>query len=272
MERANINGIGLEFKIKGAGEPVILIHGAIIADANYPLMMQLDLIKKYQMIHYHRRGYAGSTNNKTHVSISEQANDCLKLMQYLGIDRGHIVGHSIGGTIALQLAINYPNSVHSLSLLEPALTGYNPQGDNEVLHESMNLIQMYDKGNRSEAIDNFMKMTIGLDYRDLIDIRLPANAFDQAVIDAKTYFYHEIPAMKSWTLKSEDMKKINQKPVLYVRGSDSGHRSIARQEIVVKMLVHTKVLVIDKAKHMIQIMNPEDLAEGLADFFASHPM
>ena len=68
------------------------------------------------------------------------------------------------------------------------------------------------------------------------------------------------------------MKKINQKPVLYVRGSDSGHRSIARQEIVVKMLVHTKVLVIDKAKHMIQIMNPEDLAEGLADFSASHPV
>jgi pimeloyl-ACP methyl ester carboxylesterase len=136
-------------------------------------MMQSDLIKKYQMIHYHRRGYAGSTNNKTHVSISKQANVCLKLMQYLGIDRGHIVGHSIGGTIALQLAINYPNSVHSLSLLEPALTGYNPQGDKEVIQESTSLIQMYDKGNRSQAIDNFMKMTIGLDYSDLIDTRLP---------------------------------------------------------------------------------------------------
>jgi pimeloyl-ACP methyl ester carboxylesterase len=78
--------------------------------------------------------------------------------------------------------------------------------------------------------------------------------------------------MKTSTLKSEDMNKINQKPVLYVRGSDSGHRSIARQEIVLKILIHTKVLVIDKTKLMIQIMNPEDLAEGLDDFFASHPM
>lgn len=43
------------------------------------------------MIHYHRRGYAGSSNNNSQVGISEQANDCLKLMQYLGIDRGHIV-------------------------------------------------------------------------------------------------------------------------------------------------------------------------------------
>jgi hypothetical protein len=53
-------------------------------------------------------------------------------------------------------------------------------------------------------------MTIALDYIDLIDIRLPANRFDLAVIDRKTYFYDEIEAMKSWTLKSEEMKNINQ--------------------------------------------------------------
>jgi pimeloyl-ACP methyl ester carboxylesterase len=84
-------------------------------------------------------------------------------MQYLGIDRGHIVGHSIRGTIALQLAINYPNSVHLLSLLEPALTGYSTQGNNEVIQEFTPLILMYDKGNKSEVIDNFMKMSIGSD-------------------------------------------------------------------------------------------------------------
>ncbi|MDQ3869957.1 MAG: alpha/beta hydrolase [Thermoproteota archaeon] len=87
MERANVNGTELEFRIKGTWEPVILIHGAIIADANYPLMMQSTLIENYQMIHYHRRVYAGSSTHKTHISIFEQANDCLKIMQYLGIDR-----------------------------------------------------------------------------------------------------------------------------------------------------------------------------------------
>ncbi len=193
-------------------------------------------------------------------------------MQYLGIDRGHIVGHSIGGTIALQLAINYPNSVHSFSLLEPALTGYSTQGNNEVIQGFAPLIQMYAKGNKSEVIDNFMKMTIGSGYCDLVNIRLPANGFDQAVIDAKTYFYDEIPAMRSWTLKSEDMKNINQKPVLYVRDSKSGHTCVARQELVLKILSHTKVLAVPKAKHMIQVMNPEDLAEGLANFFANCPI
>jgi hypothetical protein len=53
MERANINGTELEFTIEGTWKPVILIHGAIIADANYSLMMQSTLIENYQMIHYH---------------------------------------------------------------------------------------------------------------------------------------------------------------------------------------------------------------------------
>jgi len=74
---------------------------------------------------------------------------------------------------------------------------YNPQGNYQVIQQFMRLIQMYDKVYRSESLDNFLKITIGLDYRNLIDKMLPANAFDLAEIDAKTFFYDEIPAMKS---------------------------------------------------------------------------
>jgi hypothetical protein len=56
------------------------------------------------------------------------------------------------------------------------------------MQQFMPLIQMYDKVHGSEAIDNFLKMTIGLAYRNLIDKMLPANAFDLAVIDAKLSF------------------------------------------------------------------------------------
>ena len=271
MEVANINGIKLEFEITGVGEPVVLIHGGIIADSNLPLITQPSL-RKYQFIHYHRRGYAGSSNYNSHFGILEEANDCLNLMQYLGINRAHILGHSIGGTIALQLAIDNPNYVHSLSLLEPALTGYNSHDNDEVLKEFMPLIKTYEKGNRSKAIDIFMKATIGSKYRNLIEEILPSNAFDLAVADAKTYFYHEIPAMKSWQINEEDMKKIMQKPVLYIRGSDSGKRSLERQQMVLKLLPQTKVVVIDKAKHMMQIANPIDVARHLANFFARHAM
>lgn len=104
----------------------------------------------------------------------------------------------------------------------------------------MPLIQMYDKVHGSEAIDNFLKITIGLVYRNLIDKMLPANEFDHAVIDAKTFFYDEIPAMKSQTFNYDDEKKIIQKLILYIRGSDSMERSLERQQIVLKLLLQAK--------------------------------
>ena len=46
-------------------------------------------------------------------------------MDLLNIEKAHIVGHSLGRAIALQLASNYPDHIESLILLEPAITGYN---------------------------------------------------------------------------------------------------------------------------------------------------
>jgi hypothetical protein len=65
---------------------------------------------------------------------------------------------------------------------------------------------MYDEGNRPEAIHNFMKMKTASNYHNLIDKMLPANAIDNAMIDAKSYFYDEILAMKICTLKSDNIR------------------------------------------------------------------
>jgi len=74
-------------------------------------------------------------------------------MDFLNIKRAHIVGDSIGGTIALQLAFSYPDYIKSLILLEPAITGYNEFTNEQVIVEFQLLIQMYDKGQKNEAMD-----------------------------------------------------------------------------------------------------------------------
>jgi pimeloyl-ACP methyl ester carboxylesterase len=58
---------------------------------------------------------------RTPFSLAQQAADCRALLEYLDIERAHVVGHSSGGLIALRLALDAPQVVHSLVLLEPAL-------------------------------------------------------------------------------------------------------------------------------------------------------
>ena len=121
MERARVNGVELECELKGSGEPVLLIHGSHICRSFLPLLAQPSLTEKYTLIRYHRRGFLGSTPARGPMSIKDQAADARALLEYLHMSPAHIVGHSYGGSIALQLAADSPMCVHSLVLLEAAL-------------------------------------------------------------------------------------------------------------------------------------------------------
>jgi pimeloyl-ACP methyl ester carboxylesterase len=121
MDQIHVNGVSLEVEVHGSGTPVLLIHGAIIADAFAPLLAEPALTGPYRLIPYHRRGFGGSTHLQAPVSTADQAVDARAVLRQLGVERAHVVGHSYGGAIALQLALDAPEAVHSLALLEPPL-------------------------------------------------------------------------------------------------------------------------------------------------------
>src|SRR5579871_6667690 len=105
-QRLSIDGAVLEYEFVGEGEPVVLIHGAFIAEAYAPLCREQTLTERHRMLRYHRRGYANSSSAPAPFSIVQQAADCRAVLRGCGIQRAHIVGHSSGGCIALQLALD----------------------------------------------------------------------------------------------------------------------------------------------------------------------
>src|SRR4030095_8342252 len=98
---------------------MLLIHGAHLADALQPLVAE-PALERFQRIRYHRRGLRGSTRpaGNEPTSGDTQAQDAAGLLDHLGVDRAHVVGHSFGGAIALELAAQHPTRVTSLVLLE----------------------------------------------------------------------------------------------------------------------------------------------------------
>jgi pimeloyl-ACP methyl ester carboxylesterase len=178
MNRAQMGGRDLEYEVRGAGEPVVLVHGSHIADAFAPLLGEPVLTARYQLIRYHRRGFAGSTHPDGPLSIMQQAADCHALMRHLGVPRAHIVGHSYGGAIALQLALDAPEAVHSLALLEPALLMVPsvPQ-----LMDAMGpVFQLYEAGNKAGAVDGFLQAVVGPEHRRVLDRVLPGASRSQS--------------------------------------------------------------------------------------------
>lgn len=270
-ERAQVAGRELEYEVRGAGEPVVLVHGALVADAFAPLLGEPVLTERYQLILYHRRGYAGSTHSDNPLSIVQQAEDCRALMQHLGVERARIVGHSYGGAIALQLALDAPEAVHSLALLEPALLMV-PSG--QQFMEAMGpVLQMAEAGNKAGAVDAFLQAVVGPEYRSVLD-RVVPGAFAQAVADADTFFGMELAALPLWSFTQAHARRITQ-PVLAVLGGDS-HTLwpgwVEVHQLVQTWLPQAQAFVLKGATHGLQMIDPKGMAEALAAFFASHPL
>lgn len=271
-KRAQVAGRELEYEVRGAGEPVVLVHGALIADAFAPLLGEPVLTERHQLILYHRRGYAGSTHPDKPLSIVQQAEDCRALMQHLGVQRAQVVGHSYGGAIALQLALDAPEAVHSLALLEPALLLMVPSG--QQFMEAMGpVLQMAEAGNKAGAVDAFFQAVVGPEYRSVLDRAVPG-AFTQAVADADTFFGMELGALQQWSFTQADARRITQ-PVLAVLGGDS-HTLwpgwVEIHQLVQTWLPQAQAFVLKGATHGLQMMDPKGMAEALIGFFARRPL
>jgi pimeloyl-ACP methyl ester carboxylesterase len=122
LSRAPVPGGTLEYEIRGDGEAVLLIHGAHVA-GSFLAVMDEPVLADFSLIRYHRRGYAGSApvGGEPSQWIATASADAAALLRRLDVDRAHVVGHSSGGLIAMQLALDAPELVHSLILLEPAM-------------------------------------------------------------------------------------------------------------------------------------------------------
>jgi pimeloyl-ACP methyl ester carboxylesterase len=270
MQRARVDGAELEFEVTGAGEPVLLIHGALIAEAYAPLCREPTL-GRYRLVRYHRRGYAGSSPVPAQFSIEQQAADCLALLRQLGIERAHVVGHSSGGMMALQVALAYPEIVHSLVLLEPALLDV-PSGP--VIMEALGpSVQIWQAGKKEEAVNSFLRVAIGQRYRAILDEMIPGG-FAQSVADADSFFGVELPSIGEWRMTREDAARISQ-PVLAVMGAESVKDWTGWPEVqarVQEWIPQSEPFVLEGANHALEEMDPRGIADAMAPFLARHPI
>jgi pimeloyl-ACP methyl ester carboxylesterase len=275
LSRTNVEGLELEYETRGSGEPVVLVHAGIFADWFKPLVNEPALTSRYHVVSYHRVGYAGSSRVAGPVSIAQQAAHLRALMRELGIQRAHVVGHSSGGNIALQLALDAPEMVHSLVLMEPALpvTMLGPERMLATRAAMAPVFEAFRAGDKARAVDGFMRGVSGPSYRAVLEQVLPG-AFEQAVVDADTFFGQEIPSLQQWSLKREDAGRLTQ-PVLSVVGAKSKELFpiwSERHEMLLAWLPRAEGLVLPDATHLLHVQHPRAVAEALAVFFARHPI
>jgi pimeloyl-ACP methyl ester carboxylesterase len=243
----------------------------LIADCFVPLLPEPALAHGYQLIRYHKRGWVGSTHTPPPVSIAEHAADAAALLDHLGLRRAHIAGHSTGASIGAQLALDHPEKVHTLTLLEPTLVSL-PLGS-AFLEATGPVFEAYRSGDHSGAFAKFAAAASGLDWeecRALLEQRIPG-VVTQSINDADTFFGAELPALTEWTFGPDQAASVDR-PVLSVLGSKTEPLWVEIAAFLRSSLPQVEELTIDGVGHLLQIQRPKPVARGMAEFLRRYSM
>jgi 3-oxoadipate enol-lactonase len=111
-----VQDIQLYYETTGQGEPLLFIHGLGSSTRDWERQVAF-FSRRYEVITFDVRGHGKSDKPPGPYSVRLFAADTAALIKSLGIDRVHVVGISMGGMIALQLAIDAPNLVRSLVIV-----------------------------------------------------------------------------------------------------------------------------------------------------------
>jgi aminoacrylate hydrolase len=105
----------LYYEDTGRGEPLLLVPG-LSGRGSFWAGQVADFARDFRVVVHDHRGTGRSTHSRIHYSVEQMAADVLRLMDALGIEAAHLVGHSTGGAIGQVLALEHPRRLRSLVL------------------------------------------------------------------------------------------------------------------------------------------------------------
>lgn len=126
MKTIEVNGIRLAYDRRGKGVPMVLLHGFPLDHHLWDEVVPL-LEDQFDLILPDLRGFGGSSTVDSFYSMEDYALDIAALLDHLNIDKAAIVGHSMGGYIALAFARLYPDRISGLGLVSSQVLADPPE-------------------------------------------------------------------------------------------------------------------------------------------------
>jgi pimeloyl-ACP methyl ester carboxylesterase len=269
MNEATVDGRRIAYHEAGSGDPVVLLHPGFVGDGMAPLLDRPELTQ-YRLIAPTRRGYGRSDPTTPPVSMADLAADMFGLMDVLGIERAHLVGHSFGANVALEAVRMAPGRVGSIGLLEPPLGFYLSADATAFLMSAIgHAMAQFAAGDHEAAVTTWLNGAFGPGWPEVLERSLPG-AVDQAFRNAPAAIGIEAGALQLWRFGPPDVREIRV-PMLSVVHPNPAWPGF--QQIHEALLAAgAEGLEVDVPSHLLQIVDPGPLARGLARFLSHHPL
>jgi 3-oxoadipate enol-lactonase len=259
MPKIHSNGINLYYEVNGSGQPLVFIHGLGSSTRDWEYQVP-ELSKSYQVITFDLRGHGQSDKPAGPYQMTMFSKDAANLLQTLGLGAAHVVGISLGGGVALQFALDYPEQVKTLIIVNSAPTlGDQAQAQQEV-ERRVGIVQQLGMRAMGQALSPVLfPNPEHANLRETFVERWAEND-PQAYIEATR-------SMLGWDVM--DRLSGLQCPTLIIT-SDQDYSPAAVKEAYVKLIPNGQLVVISDAHHAVPIEQPQQFNTVLTRFLADH--
>ena len=282
VKKVHVGDIDIGYKILGKGEPILLFNGASDSmDAWDPSFLR-SLSSNHTVIVFDSRGLGNTTTGSKPYSMQLLANDAAGLLDALNIDRADVFGYSLGGFIAQQFTVSYPEKVNRLILAATTCGGKNgipapPEFiklQSDIVNKSLNNISL-----TAEEIKSLSSASLGSGWIRLhpesVDIPANITTFQQLKpgLSQNTMNNQKNAAFAwaatNWSGACDELAKI-AKPTLVITGTDDNLLVPHENSLVIAGKIPGAWLVqIKDAGHGVMVQYPEEIGKIVNTFLST---
>jgi 3-oxoadipate enol-lactonase len=249
------------FEMAGTGKPLLLLHSGI-ADHRMWAGQRSEFSRHFQVIMPDFRGYGKSPAPGDPFRHYE---DIHALLRHLGFTSVNIAGCSLGGKVAIEMAIAYPEMVSRLILIAPGMPGYEYR-DKETLAKDAILEGLIASGKREEVADMLVDIwVVGLKrHRETVDLSARALVREMIVDNyaSVTDKYPETPPGFDMISRLVEIRV----PTLVMIGDSDLPDMQAISQLVADRIPGAKRLLIPGAAHLPNLENSTLFNQSVIDF------
>ncbi len=265
MQRALVNGVEVAFELRGAGDPVVMIHGAQGDQTMFNDIAAL-FTRDFRVLTFDQRGSGLSGKPDMDYSIAMLADDTAALMDHVGFSQAHIIGVSMGGMIAQEFALRHPRKVRSLIL--GCTTPGGPKahrigGDAFTAAYSAKPMSAEERG-RALAAAAFTKGYIDR-HPELVPAMIEARR--QRPIDPVALDHRLKAALSHDTY--DRLAEINC-PTLVITGRDDALIAWENSQILAERIPGAQLEILELAGHCFWLEQPQQSSDALVKFIRAH--
>lgn len=254
----------LNFKSQGTGPTVIIIHG-LFGDMNNLGMLARTLIEEdhWQVIQLDVRNH-GRSSHHPHMDYASMANDVIALMDAQAISSATFIGHSMGGKIAMRIALDAPERVDSLVVADIAPVNYSAHHHN--VFAALNLVDAQRPTSR-QAADTLMQQHIS--DEGVRQFLLKSMSFSQA----KMAWRMNLPAIRenydailNWQASNAPYTGAT----LFIKGDESDYILPKYQESILSQFPNAQAKIMRQAGHWLHAQKPQLFNRLVKQFLLKH--